>query len=616
MKFGRYLKENIHPPWREHYIDYARLKKQVERTARVQQSDSALVDTSFRDSVINLGVGEFMDILDAEIDKVTRFYRRKAAELRTSLSRLSETIRSLKTTSVEALEDVGRDAVLLVQFLELNLTGLRKILKKHEKRVKGHPFAEDFLKSRRSKESALAELCNHEELEEIYSGVRSALRQLNREHAAFVSDAGEAGPTVEGGHALLHSGSSVASSALSMEPAAAGVASDGPRGRGRGDRLLHRQLSTIYVHEPLLRAMRDRLRALDDASRFVESFVNTLADESGIIPAEGQGMSKSGSKLSLYLNLLSTFLFMVNYYVVLPTSGAYCKALGADESFSGVTMGILPLAACLAAAAYSYATQYTYRVPLIVAGLLCMGGNMLYAAAQPLDSLAVVILGRVVVGMGGARVVNRRYIADHVDLSYRTEASAAFVGFTALGMAVGPGLAALISLIPPFSFAGMPFNSMTNPGYVMCAAWLPFTVTVALCFRDPPRPTQFTKEVKTRPNMSRTSSAWELLRQGTVSKFDDNLDPLVDTVQDGESVPPSRHLAVAVLLWVYLVDKLAAEAWLTSVPLTTAALFGWTERDVGLFICLVCVAVLPAANLSRVVFATVAMESRERRIMW
>lgn len=70
-------------------------------------------------------------------------------------------------------------------------------------------------------------------------------------------------------------------------------------------------------------------------------------------------MSKSDSKLALGLNLLSTFIFMVNYYVVVPSSSQYCSALGAPPSFSGIVVGILPAAACLSAVAYSYATQFS-----------------------------------------------------------------------------------------------------------------------------------------------------------------------------------------------------------------------------------------------------------------
>ena len=40
---------------------------------------------------------------------------------------------------------IGEELVLLVNFVELDVTGLRKILKKHDKRVYRTPLAERYL---------------------------------------------------------------------------------------------------------------------------------------------------------------------------------------------------------------------------------------------------------------------------------------------------------------------------------------------------------------------------------------------------------------------------------------------------------------------------------------
>jgi MFS family permease len=49
--------------------------------------------------------------------------------------------------------------------------------------------------------------------------------------------------------------------------------------------------------------------------------------------------------------------------------------------------------------------------------------------------------------LGGARAINRRYISDHVPIKQLTSASAAFVSASALGMAVGPAIASLLSSV-------------------------------------------------------------------------------------------------------------------------------------------------------------------------
>ena len=49
--------------------------------------------------------------------------------------------------------------------------------------------------------------------------------------------------------------------------------------------------------------------------------------------------------------------------------------------------------------------------------------------------------------LGGVRAINRRYICDHVPTKQLTSASAAFISASALGMAVGPAVAGLLSRI-------------------------------------------------------------------------------------------------------------------------------------------------------------------------
>ena len=53
----------------------------------------------------------------------------------------------------------------------------------------------------------------------------------------------------------------------------------------------------------------------------------------------------------LVLNLLSAFLYMVNYNVVLPTNAAFCVHIGSSESMAGVIIGCADLTgeACMRA---------------------------------------------------------------------------------------------------------------------------------------------------------------------------------------------------------------------------------------------------------------------------
>lgn len=53
----------------------------------------------------------------------------------------------------------------------------------------------------------------------------------------------------------------------------------------------------------------------------------------------------------------------------------------------------------------------------------------------------------------------------------RTAYSAAFVAAGALGMAFGPALSAVL-IVADFTLAGVEFNGLTNPGWIMFVLWV------------------------------------------------------------------------------------------------------------------------------------------------
>ena len=80
------------------------------------------------------------------------------------------------------------------------------------------------------------------------------------------------------------------------------------------------------------------------------------------------------------------------------------------------------------------------------------------------NSLTFMIVGRALTGLGGARVVNKRLIADTTPIEYRTMESASFATANACGAASGPFFAILLSYSEfEFSIFGTKIyvNSMT-----------------------------------------------------------------------------------------------------------------------------------------------------------
>ncbi|XP_039114109.1 SPX domain-containing membrane protein OsI_17046-like isoform X1 [Dioscorea cayenensis subsp. rotundata] len=187
--------------------------------------------------------------------------------------------------------------------------------------------------------------------------------------------------------------------------------------------------------------------------------------------------------MSLLLNLANTFLYMVNTYIVVPTADDYSLSLGAPATVCGVIIGSMAVAQVFSSVYFSAWSNKSYFKPLIFSSIMLLLGNLLYALAYDLSSIAVLIIGRLLCGLDSARAVNRRYISDCVLLKLRMKASAGFVSASALGMACGPALAGLLQT--KFKIYSLTFNKNTLPGWVMAVAWLIYLIWMWISFKEP-----------------------------------------------------------------------------------------------------------------------------------
>lgn len=131
MKFGKRLKRQIEeslPEWRDKFLSYKDLKKLVRLISTTDASPQA--------------EGEFVSLLDAEVDKFNAFFMEQEEEFVIRQRELQERIR-------KDIVNFHGEMVLLVNYSSINYTGLAKILKKYDKRTGGLlrlPFIETVLK--------------------------------------------------------------------------------------------------------------------------------------------------------------------------------------------------------------------------------------------------------------------------------------------------------------------------------------------------------------------------------------------------------------------------------------------------------------------------------------
>lgn len=115
-------------------------------------------------------------------------------------------------------------------------------------------------------------------------------------------------------------------------------------------------------------------------------------------PAEEHVDDKRYNFMSLLLNLANTFLYMVNTYIIVPTADDYSMSLGAAATVCGIVIGAMAVAQVFSSVYFSAWSNKSYFRPLVFSSIALFLGNTLYALAYDLNSIWVLLIGRLFCG--------------------------------------------------------------------------------------------------------------------------------------------------------------------------------------------------------------------------
>lgn len=555
VNFGKKLAADQVKEWKGYYINYKLMKKMLKQY--VQQTQLGGKD---REQVLK----EFSRILDDQIERIVLFLLQQQGHLARRIEELGEQRATLleqhDISQVfqlrEAYREVGRDLINLLRFVDMNATGIRKILKKFDKRF-GYRFTDYYVTTR----------ANHpySQLQQVFKqvGIVAVAGALSR-NLAYLQD---------------HQGSF-----LSIY--------DHP---------------SVMLKDPIIDQVNQAVQKLTHATNFMQF----LGQHALIVQEDVQSGSEdlvddqSYHFVSLLLNLVNTFLYMVNTYIIVPTADDYSVSLGAAATVCGIIIGSMAVAQVFSSVYFSAWSNRSYFRPLVFSSIMLFSGNLLYALAYDLNSLTALLIGRLLCGLGSARAVNRRYISDCVPLKIRLQASAGFVSASALGMACGPALAGLLQT--KFKIYSITFNQSTLPGWVMAIAWLVYLLWLWLSFKEPEH---FAKiAVNTQPSESGHQGSTNLeeglaqpLLLGTDERQDENAEDNDDNEDSENSHEPATSFAsayklltpsVKVQLLIYFMLKYAMEILVSESSVVTTYYFNWTTSAVAIFLAILGLTVLP-----------------------
>ncbi|RAL53100.1 hypothetical protein DM860_006772 [Cuscuta australis] len=573
VAFGKKLKERQIREWERYYINYKLMKRNVKKYAN-QTHEIGLLDPRHV-------LKDFSRVLDNQIEKTVLFLLEQQGEFAKRISQLNEQqdilqeqpdicrIQELR----EAYKDVGRDLLKLLFFVEINAIGLRKILKKIDKRF-GYKFTDYYVKTRANHPySQLQQVLKHVGLGAVVGAISHNLAELQDRQGSYLSIYDQ--PTL-----------------------------------------------------PFQDSVVDSIKAAADKLTHSTTFLNFLGQHALImqeyipIPTDQEHEDDCDQKyhfMSLLLNLGNTFLYMVNTYIIVPTADDYSMSLGAAATVCGIVIGAMAVAQVFSSVYFSAWSNKSYMKPLIFSSIALFVGNVMYALAYDLKSITILLIGRLFCGLGSARAVNRRYISDCVPIKTRMKASAGFVSASALGMACGPALAGLLQT--NFKISKLTFNQNTLPGWVMALAWLMYLVWLWISFKEPSRESKESNSgdhIHSEPEKGTTQPL--LLKSEEVKDVEG--DQECDGSEEGEeSHKPANSIAsayslltpsVKVQLLIYFMLKYTMEILLSESSVVTSYYFHWSTSTVAIFLACLGLTVLP---VNIVVGSYISNMSEDRQIL-
>ncbi|XP_071707746.1 SPX domain-containing membrane protein At4g22990-like isoform X2 [Rutidosis leptorrhynchoides] len=556
VAFGKKLKNRQFEEWQGYYINYKLMKKKVKQYA-------GQIETGGYERRYVLK--DFSRMLDSQIEKIVLFLLEQQGIISSSISKLGEQQDMLQTepdlskivSLREAYRDIGRDLLKLLSFVEINAVGLRKILKKFDKRL-GYRFTDYYVKSRANHPySQLQQVFKHVGLGAVVGAISRNLVELEDFQGSYLS--------------------------IYDQP-------------------------TCPLQDPVI----DSIKAAIDRLSYSTSFLTFLGQHALIVhedlptPNEEQVDDERYHFMSLLLNLMNTFLYMVNTYIIVPTADDYSMSLGAAATVCGVVIGSMAVAQIFSSIYFSAWSNKSYFQPLVFSSIILFVGNVMYAMAYDFNSIALLLLGRLFCGLGSSRAVNRRYISDCVPLKIRMQASAGFVSASALGMACGPALAGLLQV--KFKIYNITINQNTIPGWVMAVAWLLYLIWLSISFKEPAHLSQLNHTPEYNASQAESDALEKgvtqplLVSEGAHQDDDDDQECDVSEEPSEDSRAPVNSIraayklltpSVKVQLLIYFMLKYAMEILLAESSVITSYYFNWTTSRVSLFLMCLGLTVLP-----------------------
>ncbi|KAJ6463135.1 membrane transporter [Mycena vitilis] len=273
------------------------------------------------------------------------------------------------------------------------------------------------------------------------------------------------------------------------------------------------------------------------------------------------------SRGSLCIMIATNALLQFAFFLPVSSAASYAEYLGGTAVFSGITIGIPTLFAGLAIFPLTKYDEGRYTRPLLVAFVTTILGNILHALAYPAKFLYLILIGRIVSGLGFTGFMYiKKYCSDSrvIGIRRRTALASWLVLGQAFGFSAGPFVGGVLFKV---GFPNNVFNGYTSPGWVTASFTSCFAILSMCLFKDVPK----------RPS------------------GEDPAGPVVPHPEDYgfRQLTTTQWGIIVSMCWDAMTCFFILGAWEANIPIFTASVFHYSPYAAGNFIGLGGVATIP-----------------------
>ncbi|KAI0935127.1 hypothetical protein AcW1_009294 [Taiwanofungus camphoratus] len=270
---------------------------------------------------------------------------------------------------------------------------------------------------------------------------------------------------------------------------------------------------------------------------------------------------------SMVTVISASALLQVSFFIIVSSSNQYAQHLGGTATFSGLVVGIPTVFSGLALLPLMRIDQGGYKRPLHFACASAFVGNILYSLAYRADFLYLILLGRIVSGLGFTFwMYAKRYCPDPriVGVRRRSTLASWLVLGQGAGFSIGPFFGGLLYKV---GFSNAVFNGYTSPTWIMAAIWAVFWAIASVAYEDVPRILP-AREIEMSPTTTETPTSTSA---GEVQHFDNITIPLEELSAESQHafMTGPQWGVVGTMCWFAMTCFFILGAWEANIPIFT-----------------------------------------------